>query len=275
MNAIYVWGLARALGGTVLVRIEDHDHGRCRPEYVDGLLEDLEWLGLEPDRDESTGDKSFVIQSARTAGYVRALDRLDAAGLVYPCVCSRRDIVAAVGEEADAFGAEVPYPGTCARARVDPTTTSARRVRLDEREERFDDVALAVQRQSPSQQCGDLLVRERSGRWTYHFAVVVDDHLQNVDVVIRGADLLESTGRQLALARLLGRESPPVFLHHPLVRREGGLKLSKSDGDTGLRDLRRSGWSAERVLGEAARLGGLQPDARTIAAVDLPGLFVG
>jgi glutamyl-tRNA synthetase/glutamyl-Q tRNA(Asp) synthetase len=147
-------------------------------------------------------------------------------------------------------------------------------VRIGGGAESFNDVALGPQRQTPMTQCGDVLVRDRSGAWTYQFAVVVDDLDQDIGVVIRGVDLLQSTGRQLRLARLLGRTSPPVYLHHPLVYHADGRKLSKSDGDTGVRDLRRAGWTPERVLGEAARLGGLQAGARSIAAADLPGLFV-
>lgn len=267
VNAVYVWGLARALGGRVIVRIEDHDRGRCRPEYDAALLDDLEWLGLAGDADEPV-----TRQSAREDVYARALGGLVQQGLVYPCVCSRRDVAAAAGDAADA-GAETAYPGTCASQIVDARRTSARRVRLAAGVEEFDDVALGPQRQDPATQCGDVLVRDRSGWWTYHFAVSVDDMEQRVDVVIRGADLLTSTGRQLRLARLLGRPEPPVFLHHPLILRADGSKLSKSDGDTGLRDLRRAGWTPARVLGEAARLAGLQRGARSIGAEDLAGLF--
>ncbi len=131
------------------------------------------------------------------------------------------------------------------------------------------------QAQDPSLQCGDLLARDRDGNWTYQFAVVVDDIDQHVDVVIRGDDLLPSTGRQIRLARLLGRAEPPAFLHHGLVRHAGGAKLSKSDGATGLRDLRAAGWSPERVLGEAAWLGGLRAESRPLAAAELGAVFRG
>jgi glutamyl-tRNA synthetase/glutamyl-Q tRNA(Asp) synthetase len=270
VNAIYVWGLARAVGGRVLVRIEDHDRGRCRPEYDAGVLDDLEWIGLAGDRDAP----AITRQSDRGDVYARALGGLVQQGLVYPCACSRRDVAAAAGEgDAGGAGVEVAYPGTCARRFVDARATSARRVRLEPGNETFDDVALGSQCQTPAAQCGDLLARDRSGSWTYHFAVTVDDLEQGIDVVIRGSDLLSSTARQLRLARLLGRSVPPVYLHHPLILRPDGSKLSKSDGDTGLRDLRRAGWTPARVLGEAARLAGLQSVARSIGAEDLGGLF--
>ncbi len=209
-------------------------------------------------------------QSDRDALYRAALARLTAAGLVYVCDCSRRKILDAQPVPA---GAELRYPGTC-RARNLPESASAmRRVRIDEGGVAFDDLRLGVQRQSPSEQCGDLLARDRDGHWTYQFAVVVDDLAQGIGVVIRGEDLLESTGRQILLGRRLGRADLPRFLHHPLVRHPDGAKLSKSNRDTGLADLRAAGWSAGRTLGEAAFRAGLLPAPRDLAAADLAGLF--
>jgi glutamyl/glutaminyl-tRNA synthetase len=139
--------------------------------------------------------------------------------------------------------------------------------------ETFTDALTGVVGQVPSEQCGDLLLRDRSGNWTYHFAVVVDDQRHEVDLVVRGEDLLPSTGRQIRLSRMLGRVRPPVFLHHPLIRKEGGAKLSKSSGDTGIGELRRAGATPERVLGRAAWLTGLQEEPRPLAAVELERLF--
>ena len=107
--------------------------------------------------------------------------------------------------------------------------------------EEFDDLRLGPMAQEPAAQCGDLLVRDRLGQWTYQFAVVVDDMEQGIDVVIRGEDLLSSTGRQIRLGRLLGRDRPPSYLHHPLILKPDGSKLSKSAGDTGIRELREEG----------------------------------
>jgi glutamyl-Q tRNA(Asp) synthetase len=128
------------------------------------------------------------------------------------------------------------------------------RVRLDRTVERFEDRRLGLQEQQPAEQCGDVLVRDRHGNWTYQFAVVVDDWLQGVNLVIRGEDLLDSTGRQIQLARLLGRGHPPVFLHHELLMKTATQKLSKSDGDTGVRDLRARGWSPHAVIEHARTL---------------------
>ncbi len=130
---------------------------------------------------------------------------------------------------------------------------------MDPGVERFFDEMLGPQEQDPSLQCGDLLVRDRLANWTYQFAVTVDDHLQRITDVIRGIDLLPSTGRQLRLARLLGRTTPPRFWHHSLVMKSPQQKLSKSDGDTGIRDLRSAGWTAGQVLAKARDLSGTIP----------------
>ena len=275
-NAVWVWGIARAFGGRVLLRVEDHDRGRCRPGYERALLDDLDWLGLVPDgfgTDEFRAGPLTQRQSDNTARYAARLTALEANGLAYSCGCSRADIVRAVRTH-DATHGELRYAGTCRDRHVDPASTPARRVRmLPGTTEHFDDVRLGPQTQDPDLQCGDLLARDRSGNWTYQFAVVVDDLEQGVDVVIRGEDLLESTGRQLRLARLLGRERPPRFLHHPLLRNADGRKLSKSAHDTGLRELRAEGRSRGDVLGLAAHLSGLVDVARPIAADRLGDLF--
>ena len=117
--------------------------------------------------------------------------------------------------------------------------------------ERFVDLRLGAQEQRPSEQCGDLLARDRDGNWTYQFAATADDYVQGVNLVIRGVDLLASTGRQIQLGRLLGRAEPPAFLHHPLIMKSSGQKLSKSDGDTGIRELRAKGWSPQQVIDAA------------------------
>jgi glutamyl-tRNA synthetase/glutamyl-Q tRNA(Asp) synthetase len=140
-------------------------------------------------------------------------------------------------------------------------------------EERFVDLRLGAQSQEPAEQCGDLLIRDRTDQWTYQFAVTVDDWEQGVDLVIRGADLLDSTGRQLRLARLLGRPSGPRYLHHPLINSPSGAKLSKANRDTGLRELRAAGMTPGHVLGAAAAATGLLPKPMSISAADLGDLF--
>ena len=251
VNALQVWETARRFGGKVLLRIEDHDRTRCRPEYERALLDDLDWLGLEPDiapTDSFRTGRSEWRQSDNGAVYEAALERLRKAGLAYVCECSRRDIAA---EVPDRFNEEMRYPGTCRGKALAPAPGRGWRVVMDEGAETFDDLRLGPQRQSPAEQCGDVLVRDRLGNWTYQFAVTVDDVRHGVDVVVRGEDLLGSTGRQLRLARLLGRAEAPRFLHHPLIRKPSGEKLSKAARDTGIRDLRATGVPAAEVLARA------------------------
>jgi glutamyl-Q tRNA(Asp) synthetase len=245
VNAVYVWGVARAAGGRVLLRIENHDRQRSRKEHEQAILEDLDWLGF-------TWDGPVARQSERDAVYTTALDSLRARGLVYACECTRRDI----GSSAGAGSVERTYPGTCAGKALPEGAGVGIRVRLSPAVERFDDIVKGHQEQRPFDQCGDLLVRDRDGNWTYQFAVTVDDWRQDISLVVRGEDLLASTGRQLQLARLLGRTTPPLFLHHPLVMKSPSQKLSKSDGDTSVRDLRARGWCAADVIGDAARRAG-------------------
>jgi len=235
VNALHVWGAAHDRDGRVLLRIEDHDRQRSRPEFDASILEDLAWLGF-------VHDGPITRQSERDAIYRKALQPLIDRELVYGCTCSRADIQ---GER---------YPNTCREKEIPLTDGVGWRVRIDAGTERFFDEFLGPQEQDPSVQCGDLLVRDRLDNWTYQFVVTVDDHLQKITDVIRGEDLLASTGRQIRLARLLGRATPPRFWHHPLVMKSPTQKLSKSDGDTGIRDLRAAGWSREAVLEKARSL---------------------
>ncbi len=279
VSALFVWGVARAFGGRVVLRVEDHDRVRSRPEYEAALREDLDWLGLEPDEEAPR-------QSARGERYGEVLADLAARGLTYPCTCTRRQIRARVdrvggrpGGPPENGDGEIWYPGTCRERGIDPAATPIRRLRLAPRTISFEDLALGPQQQVPAEQCGDLLLRNRAGHWTYQFAVVVDDLDQGIDLVIRGADLLASTGRQIQLAGLLGgragaAEAAPVrTLHHPLVVDSSGAKLSKSRGDTGVRELRAAGWTAERVLGEAAHRAGLVDRPRPLTLADVAELF--
>jgi glutamyl-tRNA synthetase/glutamyl-Q tRNA(Asp) synthetase len=139
----------------------------------------------------------------------------------------------------------------------------------------FDDLRLGRQTQTPAAQCGDLLLMDRLGNWTYHFAVVVDDLTQGIDLVIRGEDLLESTARQILLAGLLGRRVPPRFFHHPLIRKSTGEKLSKSSRDTGLRDLRAAGMTPEGLFGLALFKIGLTPDTGPVSVARATQLIAG
>jgi glutamyl/glutaminyl-tRNA synthetase len=256
VNALYVWSVAHARDGQVLLRIEDHDRQRSKPEYEQSILEDLAWLGF-------AHDGPLVRQSERDAIYRKALQPLIDRELVYGCTCTRAEILREPGAGSREPGApvspELHYPNTCRDKQIPLTGDVGWRVHMEPGVERFFDELLGPQEQEPSRKCGDLLVRDRLGNWTYQFAVTVDDHLQRVTDVIRGVDLLPSTGRQIRLARLLGRATPPRFWHHPLVMKSPEQKLSKSDGDTGIRDLRAAGWTAEQVLAKARSLSGNLP----------------
>ena len=257
VNAIYVWGVARALNGRVLLRVEDHDRIRCRPEYEAALLEDLAWLGFVPD----IGLEPLLRQSDTPFAYEQALHGLSATTHVYACECSRKD-----------FGGE-RYDGRCRGRGLKTAAGRGIRVQLGHEVENFEDALLGRLSQVPAEQCGDLLVRDRDGHWTYQFAVTVDDLRQNVTLVIRGADLVSSTGRQILLARMLGRRNAPLFLHHPLIHDDRGEKLSKSAGDTGIRELRCIGLSAPEVIGIAAARVGLVDPGTSIDASEVSRLF--
>jgi glutamyl-tRNA synthetase/glutamyl-Q tRNA(Asp) synthetase len=258
VNAIYTWGVARALGGRVLLRLEDHDRIRSRPEYEAAILEDLDWLGFAPDE----GRLPLVRQSDTLEIYRDVLNELRRTEPVYACDCSRTDIG---GER---------YVGRCRSRGLSEIPGRGVRVGLGDEVVHAHDLLVGPIEQTPSEQCGDLLLRDRDGNWTYQFAVTVDDMRQGVTLVIRGADLLSSTGRQVLLASKLGRPSPPYFLHHPLIMGADGEKLSKSARDTGVRELRAKGLGPEEVIGRAAALIGLSQSPRPLPASDVMSLFV-
>jgi glutamyl/glutaminyl-tRNA synthetase len=241
-SAIAVWGVARAFRGRVLLRIEDHDLTRSRAEYERAILEDLEWLGFLP-------DEPFVRQSARGPIYANAWQRLQSHGLVYACECSRKAIDTA---SISGIDGELRYGGLCRGKDLPLEGPVSHRLRLEPKTVAFLDLRLGDIEQKPFEQCGDVPIRDRQGQWTYQFAASVDDFEQGINLVIRGEDLLASTGRQIQIADLLGRKSKARFLHHPLIMRSDGQKLSKSNRDTGIRDLRSAGLSVESVLGQAA-----------------------
>jgi glutamyl-tRNA synthetase/glutamyl-Q tRNA(Asp) synthetase len=262
LNAHHVWTAARRHGAQVLLRIEDHDRERCRPEYERAILDDLDWLGFAPDvypTQEFRDGPCESRQSERHAVYLEAAEMLINRGLVYGCTCTRRDIAAAPGPGGDA---ELRYPGTCRARGIPPGEGIAWRLRLEPGEEHFTDLWAGRQTQSPADQCGDVAIRDRKGNWTYQFVASVDDFRQGIDLVVRGQDLLPSTGRQIRIARLLGRGTPATFGHHELIMKSPTQKLSKSDGDTGVRDLRASGWNREQVLQAAIAAGSAASTSR-------------
>jgi glutamyl-tRNA synthetase/glutamyl-Q tRNA(Asp) synthetase len=257
VNAIFVWGLARATGGRVLLRIEDHDRTRCRPGLEAALLDDLAWLGFVPDE----GRLPIHRQSDRDERYRDALEQLRRVAHVYACACSRREIG---GER---------YDGRCRHRALAPGKGRGIRVQIPAGVERTSDPLAGELAEDPSVEYGDLLVRDRHGCWTYQFAVTVDDLQDGVTLVIRGADLASSTGRQLALARLLERQVTPLFVHHPLILKPDGAKLSKATGDAGIAELRAAGQSPAQVIGLAAAAAGLVEGGVELPATSVADLF--
>jgi glutamyl/glutaminyl-tRNA synthetase len=277
VNAIWTWGLARAAGGEVVLRVEDHDRQRSRAVFERELLDDLEWLGFVPDRPafaELRSDApSSYRQSDSAAAYEAALEALGRAAQVYRCACSRTTFARYEADNGRPW-AGPGCPRGCATREIGRTEETVLRAALGDGDEAWNDV-LAGSLTGPVAMAGDLVVRDRLGNWTYGFAVVVDDLRHGVDLVVRGSDLVADTPRQIRLARVLGRARPARFAHHPLVYRADGSKLSKSAGDSGVRDLRAAGWSPVDVIAAAASAVGLDvaglTDASLVSALVVEG----
>jgi glutamyl/glutaminyl-tRNA synthetase len=268
-NAIYVWGFARRLAGRVLLRIEDHDRQRCRPEYESALLDDLDRLGFaadEPSTDELRAGPSSYRQSDNGAVYEAALVQLALVTEVYACDCSRATFVAWRSDHGVSWSGP-GCPGGCRRRRLVTRAGLTLRAALGDGIEAWAD-RLVGRRSGPVAADGDLPIRDRNGNWTYAFCVVVDDLRHGVDLVARGEDLVDATPAQIRLGRLLGRPTPPTFAHHPLIRRPDGSKLSKADGATAIGDLLDAGRSRDELFGEAALRVGLIDELRPTSFED-------
>jgi glutamyl-Q tRNA(Asp) synthetase len=227
--------LARKAGGRFLLRIDDLDQGRSRPEFVAGIEEDLRWLGLDYDGEP-------LVESGRAAVYADALEALRSQGLVYPCFCTRADIAAALSAP---HGKAASYPGTCRGLDQDPQrlANTPHSWRLDSAKAlalaglpawteqdgtRFDANATDI---------GDEILARKDAPASYHLACVIDDAESGVSLVVRGADLRPSTPVQRMLQMLL-RLSEPLYLHHPLVVHDDGRRLAKRDHAPTLAALR-------------------------------------
>ena len=261
-SAVLAHGAAREAGGRFLLRIEDLDQTRSRPEFVDFIKEDLRWLGLE-------WDDEPLVQSERSSVYTEALERLKAIGLVYPCFCTRSDIAAALSAP---HGMQAHYPGTCRGLADDPErrATTPHSWRLDAAkaiaaaglprwteadERRFEATAEDID---------DEILARKDAPASYHLACVVDDAASGVSLVVRGMDLRASTPVQRLLQTLLGLPEP-TYLHHPLVVHDGGRRLAKRDKAPTLAALREDGGDGPEL---AARLGtGLLPGGFRLSEV--------
>jgi glutamyl-Q tRNA(Asp) synthetase len=240
---------ARCSGGKFLLRIEDLDQTRSRPEFVDAIVEDLRWLGLE-------WDEPLLIQSQRESAYEQALEQLREQGLVYPCFCTRSDIAAAL--EAP-HGVATHYPGNCRRLPDDPNrrASTPHSWRLDAAK------ALAAvgllswteadgrRFTSAREDFDDVILARKDAPAAYHLACVVDDAASGVTLVTRAADLRSSTPIQRLLQTLLGLDEP-TYLHHPLVAHSDGRRLAKRDRAPTLAAMRESGVDGPALARELA-----------------------
>lgn len=244
-SALLAHDFARARGGQFMLRIEDTDITRCRPEFTDGIYEDLQWLGISWD--------GLMVQSERLGLYDAALERLKALGLAYPCFCSRADIAREVAASLAApHGADGPlYPGTCRSLSADER--AARIARGDPHSWRLDmggamartgpltwhDQAAGIVSVDPDA-LGDLILKGRDRPASYHLAVVIDDAAQGVTDVVRGRDVFASTHAHRMLQELLGVPVPD-YHHHALVVDSGGKRLAKRAAGLSLAELRGAG----------------------------------
>ena len=251
-SALFAWNAARENGGRFLLRLEDIDRGRCRPEFADAILEDLAWLGLD-------WDGPVRRQSEHFADYEAALRRLDAMGVLYPCFCTRRDIEAEIAAAGSApHGPDGPiYPGICRHR--SPDERAARiaagqpyALRLDvgkaadiAGELTWHDRGAGTLRADPLRH-GDVVLARKDTPTSYHLAVTVDDDLQGVTLVTRGQDLMAATDIHRLLQALLGLHVPD-YHHHPLLTGPDGRRYAKRERSLTLAALREAGHSAEAV----------------------------
>ncbi len=255
-SALMAMDLARAGGGVLRLRIEDIDGTRSRPEHVDGIVEDLRWLGVE-------WDGKIMFQSQRLDEYDAALSRLRNAGLLYPCFCTRADIQASLGAP---HGPEGPvYPGTC---RALAAVERDRRVAAGMPHAWRLDMAAAITRagtvtwrmlsfpprtgdaghavQADPARLGDVVLARKDAPASYHLSCTIDDAAMGISHVLRGADLVDATHVQRLLQALLALPSP-AYIHHPLIVGPDGRRLAKRDGSIALADLRKDGADPKRL----------------------------
>jgi glutamyl-tRNA synthetase len=276
-TALLAWLYARCSNGQFVLRIEDLDLPRMRPGATTRIIEDLLWLGLDWDEGpDGGGPYAPYVQSERIALYHHYLQQLREADLVYPCYCTRAEI--AHSASAPQQGAEdgPRYPGTCRSLTPEELRlreASGRRPSLrfrvdDDRVVSFQDMIVGPVIQHVQQAVGDFIVYRSDGVFAYQFAVVVDDGLMHINQVVRGADLLTSTARQILLFEALGF-AVPTFAHAPLVVDSQGKRLSKRDSSQGLAPLRAAGLNPSQVVGQFAESLGLAEKGNPVSPIEL------
>jgi glutamyl-tRNA synthetase len=259
---LLAWLWARSLGGRVVMRIEDIDLPRCKREFREEALRDLEWLGLDWDEGPHAGDAIGPYdQSTRFEQYRRALDKLVQAGRAYPCVCSRKDIEEATRAPHGDEGAV--YPGTCrgrfatfAQAAEFAKSPPAWRFAFEDAPISFHDEIQGPITIRP-RDLGDFVLWRKDGLPSYQLAVTCDDAAMGITQVLRGRDLIQSTARQLALYKELGLQAPKQWAHVPLLIDPTGRRLAKREGDLSIKAMRERGIAPERIIGQCAFSAGL------------------
>ncbi|GGH68332.1 tRNA glutamyl-Q(34) synthetase GluQRS [Phaeocystidibacter marisrubri] len=267
-TALLTYLRAKSTQGAFLIRMEDVDEQRSKREFADGILRDLEWLGL-------TWDESPVFQSERYHLYEAAMEQLR--GHTYPCFCSRNDLQS-LASAPHGISSEGPdYPGFCRDLSPEEVLANSRekdpsiRFRIPHRSYSYTDLIRGEMEFVPGWG-GDFIIRRSDGMWAYQLACTVDDLEMGITQVIRGADLIDSTPRQLALMDVLQGKAPE-YAHTPLWMGSDGHRLSKRHGDISLRDYRESGFSAEQLIGWMAYYSGLTPSLQSISLPELLDVF--
>ncbi|VAW89880.1 Glutamyl-Q tRNA(Asp) synthetase [hydrothermal vent metagenome] len=274
-TALLAWLQARLTNQPLILRMEDLDLPRVKPGSSEQILKDLRWLGLEWDEGPDIGGPSAPYeQSARNPQYQQAFQQLLDNDLVYPCYCSRRDIQQAASAPHTHEHGPI-YPGTCRdptkRAAIKqrhPDKIAAWRYRVPTRTIEFEDCIIGHISQSLDREVGDFVIKRADGLFAYQLAVVVDDGMMGITDVVRGADLLDSTARQIELFETLGYPVPS-FWHVPLMLDDTGVRLSKRDGADSLEMWQQQGKSAEMVIGHLAFTVGLIDEERAISTLEL------
>jgi len=267
-SCLLAWLAARSVSGRMVLRLEDLDPDRCRPEYCDQIMRDLEWLGLD-------WDGTPVYQSQRTEAYAEAFRELEKQELIYPCFCTRAERLAASAPHRS-DGAAV-YDGRCGRlspaerAELSKTRRPAWRVRVPVKTIIFCDLLYGVYKEELHSDCGDFILRRSDGVFAYQLAVVVDDAAMGVTQVVRGNDLLSSTPRQLWLQDRLGLLHPE-YGHLPLLLAPNGRRLAKRDRDQELGQLQER-YSAPELVGRLAHAARLLDRPEPVTPRDLLPLF--
>lgn len=278
--ALISWLSAKKQGGRWILRIEDLDPQRSRMEYARLIEDDLDWLGLDWDEGgvDGKGESGPYRQSLRARIYEEELEKLEKTGLVYPCFCTRADIMATQApHESDG---RVVYAGTCRPHRLGGTADddcsgirNPRAMRLAVPDETicFADRLYGRQEVNLISHCGDFIVKRGDGAWAYQLAVVADDARMGVTEVVRGCDLLLSSAQQIYLYRLLGYPAPE-FAHFPLLCNSAGQRLSKRDSSLSMEEIRKE-HSPSHVIGLLAYYAGLLPEPFPISPRGLLPLF--